>query len=261
MQGDLMKKLAMLTTSITIIFVSVLVLGAAAGQTYTPGVVAGNVFKYQFNFDATVNGDNQFELPSLFDSLVEQAKSIDWVEVTITDVSGSTVNAQMVTQFKNGTQETTEGSVDVATGEGDLGMFLIASNLGPNSPLHMNSNEIINGTTTRTYSSESRNVNYEKITMEYDVSQEELSDFNISVPLNQVNTQESYWDKQTGALVEMSYHMSTTSSLVNADITLNVNLLESNVYTIPEFPALILILVLLFVPTFAVLRFRKQKFN
>jgi hypothetical protein len=230
--------------------------GVTLGQSYVPGVSIGDVFKYEYDFNSNINGGEQLALPSMFDSLLEQIKAIDWVQVTISKVTGTTVEAQMLTQFINGTQKSSDGTIDVASGQGDLTMFLIASNLGPNDPMYIESDEKINGTTTKTYKTESRELIYESITMEYSVSPDELEGFNITVPLNQVNSQEIYWDKQTGSLVEMRYRMLTSSSIVNADISMNVNLVESNVYAIPEYPVLIIFVLALIIPTIAVLKAR-----
>jgi len=256
--SECMRKIAIVGVASLLFLLGTSFLGVVLGQSYVPGVSAGDVFKYEYNFDSNINGGEQFALPSMFNSLVDQIKAIDWVQITISKVTGSNVEAQMLTQFDNGTQQSSDGSIDVASGQGDLTMFLIASNLGPNDPMYLDSDERINGTTTRTYSSGSRELIYESITMEYEVSQDDLEGFNITVPLDQVNSQEIYWDKQTGSLVEMSYRMLTSSSMVNADISMNVKLVESNVYTIPEYPVLIIIVIALIIPTIAVLKTRQR---
>jgi hypothetical protein len=253
-----MRKIALVGIASLLFLLGTSFWGVAWGQSYVPGVSAGDVFKYKYDFDSTINGGEQLALPSMFNSLVEQIKAIDWVQITITKVTGSNVEAQMLAQFINGTQQSSDGTIDVASGQGDLTMFLVASNLGPNDPMYLDSDERINGTTTRTYSSGSRELIYEAITMEYDVPQDDLEGFNITVPLNQMNSQEIYWDKQTGSLVEMSYRMLTSSSLVNADISMNVKLAESNVYTIPEYPVLIILVIAFIIPTIAVLKNRQR---
>lgn len=256
-----MRKIAFLGIASLLFLLGTSFWGIALGQSYVPGVSVGDVFKYEYDFNSNINGGEQLALPSMFESLVEQIKAIDWVQITITKVTGTTVEAQMLTQFINGTQQSSDGTIDVESGQGDLNMFLIASNLSPDDPMYLGSDERINGTTTRSYDSGSRELIYEAITMEYDVSQDELEGFNITVPLNQVNSQEIYWDKQTGSLVEMHYRMLTSSSLVNADIAMNVKLVESNVYTIPEYPVLIIIVIALIIPTIAVLKTRQNSFS
>ena len=190
---------------------------------------------------------------------MEQAKAIDWVQITITDVSGSSVTSQTVMQFKNGTQQSSTSATNVATGQGNLTMFLVAANLNTNDQIYVgNNNEIINETITRTYPSGQREVNHELIIMEYNVSQEELTGFNILGSLQQNNSQDIYWDKQSGSLVEMSYKMVTRSEQVNATISVNVELVESSLYTIPEFPSIIVVIIALVTSTFAIMKTRSK---
>jgi hypothetical protein len=207
-----------------------------------PGVSVGNSFKYTYTLDLNMDSSQAIQ-PELFQTLVDQAKSIDWTQITITSVSGSAVTAQMVMRFKNGTQQSSIGVTDVATGEGNLTMFLIAANLNANNQINQGSDEKINETTTKTYPSGSRQINHESLTMDYTVSQEELSAFNLTGPLQQSNTQNIYWDRQTGSLVEMSYKMLTRSTQVNAEMNLDVMLVESNVYTVPEYPFVMIVFI------------------
>jgi hypothetical protein len=253
-----LRKYAFIATIVITTLLVASILGAVNAQTYTPGVAAGNVFKYQYEFSADVNGSQQVSIPTPFDSLVEQAKTIDWIQMTITSVSGSTVTAQMLTQYKAGTQQSYTGTVDVATGQGTLAQFLIAANLTANSPLHLGSSDKINGTTTRTFSSGSRELNYQTIVSEYTVQPEELAKYNITVPLKQVNTQEAFWDKTTGALAELGFGMSTTSTQVNATLTLNMKMVESNVFAVPEYPTIIAVLLVLIIPAFVAINYRKK---
>ncbi len=234
--------------------------GSVLAETRTPGVSVGDSFTYTYNLDMNTNGSLP-TMPELFQQLVDQAKSIEWVKLTITGVSGTSVSADTLLHFKNGTEQTSAASTDIATGEGSLGFFLIASNLGPNDQIQQGSNEIINETVTRNYGDTSRQLNHEIINMDYNVTQEELTGFNIAGPLQQSNTESIYWDKQSGILTDMSYHMVTQSEQVNADITLGVTLIESSVFTVPEFPIIALIVVALAIPTLALMTIKKKKSN
>lgn len=227
-------------------------------QTHMTGVAVGNSFKYTYTLDMNATGI-QTTLPDILQPLIDQAQAIDWVQITVTEVSGTTVTTQMLTQFKNGTQQSNTGTTDVSTGQGNLTMFLIATNLNPNDQIYQgNDYGKINETITQTYPSGTREVNHENITMNYNVTQEELSGFNITGPLQQTNSQNTYWDKQLGSLVEMSYKMVTRSSQVNADISVDVALVQTNVYTIPEYPAIIMVLVALSASTIATIKLRQK---
>jgi hypothetical protein len=251
-----LKNLKVIGTITILLLLSGLLLSSALAQTRVAGVSVGNTFKYTYALDANVSS-TEFALPTLFEALMEQARAIDWVQITVSKVSGTSVTTQMTMQFKNGTQQSNTGITDLATGQGNLTMFLIAANLNPNDKIYTgNTNEKINETITKTYPSGSRQVNHEAITMEYNVTEEELSDFNMTA-LQQSNTQDIYWDRQLGSLVEMSYSMVTRSEKVNADISVSIALIESNVYTVPEYPALMLVLIILIVYAIAASKLRQ----
>ena len=241
-----------------IIVVMLMSLSGAYAQTRMPGVAVGDTFKYTYTFDLTSSdGQSESILPGVLQALVDQTKNIDSSQITITDVSGSTVTLQNVMLFKNGTQETNTGTIDVSTGQGNLTLSLIAANLTSNDPVYAaNSDSIINETITQTTALGTRQVNHQNITMNYYVTQKELSGFNITGPLNQTNSQNTYWDKQTGMLVEMSYIMQTKSDQVNSDITVDVVIVDSNIQPIPELPTAAILLVFLVASTFAILKLR-----
>jgi hypothetical protein len=250
---------------ITVLFIVVIALSATLGgslaQTRVPGVAVGNTFNYTYTLDINTNG-SPGGFPDLFQSLIDQAESMDSAQITITKVSGTTVTTQMVIHFKNGTQQSNTDITDVSTGQGNLTMFLIAANLNPNDSIYQgNNNEKINETITRTYPSGARQLNHENITMNYNVTQDELAGFGITGPLQQTNSQDTYWDKQTGSLVEMSYKMVTRSAQVNADVSINIQLAESNVFTVPEYPVILLVLVALVVPTLIAVKLKCKMFN
>jgi hypothetical protein len=244
--------------TLTIILMLSAMSGSALAQTSLPGVEVGNIFKYTYTFSMNSSG-SPGNFPELIQALIDQTKDIEWVQITVTNISVSSVTAQLITQFKNDTQQTNTGITDVSTGQGNLTLFLVASNLNPNDQIYPgNDNEKINETITRTYPSGTRQVNLENVTMYYDVSQEELSGFNITGPIQQTNSQVTYWDKQLGSLVEMSYKMATRSEQINADISINIALVESNVYTVPEYPSTIMVIALitLMASTIAVIKLR-----
>lgn len=253
-----MRNLKILVAFSILFLLSLSSFSCVLAQTRVPGVSVGDTFKYMYSMDLNTNNTG-LSLPALLDALMDQARSIDSVQITITDVSGSSVTSQMVMQFKNGTTQSSTGVTDVATRQGNMTTFLIASNLTSGDQILLgNNNEKINETTTRTYSSGSREANHEAIIMEYNVTQEELTDFNLTGPLQQTNSQDYYWDKLTGALVEMSYKMVSRSEQVNAEISVDVRLVESSFTAIPEYPALIIVLVCLTISSIALLKIRKK---
>jgi hypothetical protein len=255
-----LKKPAFITTALLMIILCASLLGTVSAQTYVPGVKYGDTFKYRYELSVNVTGSDQVSVPSPFDALVEQAETIDNIQVTVTGISDSKVLANTITQYKTGTQQEYAGTSDVSSGTGTLAQFFIAANLAANNPLHMNSQDTLNGTTPRTYASgNTRELNYQNVTLETTISPDQLTRYNITVPLTQINTQESYWDQQTGALAQLTYRMTTTSTQVNATLTLSLNLVESNVFAVPEYPAVIGLLLVFVIPTLVAITLRKRQ--
>src|SRR5512147_613554 len=86
-------------TVIALILICVSSLGMVAGQSRQPGVMVGDTFKYTFNFEINASS-SLLDFPNIFEGLSASVKDIDWIQVRITQVSGTTVTAQSTTQFK-----------------------------------------------------------------------------------------------------------------------------------------------------------------
>ena len=256
----------MIIVASIILLIGMSFLGFVSAQTREPGVSIGDSFKYSFEFNVDVS-DSSFVPPSLFEDLMEEVKNIDSVQATVTQISGSVVTMQTVIQFENGTQQSETTTFDVANGEdstqeANIGMFLIAANLNAGDNIYASGKGgAINETVTRSYPSGSREVNHQSIVLNYDVGLDELDGTGITEGLQQSNMQDTYWDKQTGALVEMTFNMVTRSSVINADIDLNVQLVDSSVFVVPEFPASSILVVLALGVSTLVVVFRYKKGN
>ncbi len=229
-----------------------------SAQTRTVGVSVGNTFKYTFSFDLNVTNTN-FSLPAMLEGVFEQAKSIEWAQISILQVSGVEVTAQMVMHFKNGTEQSDVETTNVETGQGNLTLFLVGSDLNANDPVYVGRDSMrINETVTRVYPAGARQVNHQSISSEFNMSDYGLEGFNLTT-FQQSNKEDVYWDKQLGVMVEMSYNMVTRSQAVNADITANIRLVESNVLTVPEFSSWAPLLLVLVIPLVAAIVFKFKK--
>jgi hypothetical protein len=255
------KKLA-LPCIILFAIVFLMPLNGAFAQTRTIGVSVGDTFKYTYTLDFNMSNSSDFALPSMLDSLFDQAKSIEWARLTILNISGTSVTVQTQLHFKNGTEQSSVSTTDIATGQGNSTLFLVASNLNKNDTIYTSNfvedRETINETITRTFQSGSRQLNHQSLIMDYSVGQDEASNFNMT-SFQQHNTEDIYWDRQLGVLVEMSYEMVTQSPTFNANISLKMNLVESNKIVIPEFPTLLPMALILLASGSAVAIYRKRR--
>lgn len=238
-----MKKLA-ISTLIIIMLTFVIPLNSALGQTRIVGVSAGDTFRYTYNLDFNQNNSTDLTLPSYIEQLFDQAKTIEWAQLTITNVSGTQVTAQTLLHYNNGTEQTSTQTTDVETGQDNLSSFIVASNLNQDDPIYPGqTSNTINETITRNYPSGSRQINHQSIISNYNVTQDELLGFSMT-GFQEQNRQDIYWDKQLGVLVEMSYNMVTQSQTLNANVTMKLTLVDSNTLTIPEFPTFISVLLI-----------------
>jgi len=212
------------------------------GQT-TVGVSEGNVFEY--------NMVSYFS--SLYtDTTPEELLDINrtqWIRVTITGVSGSTISMRTTTHYQNGTETSSQGSCNIDTGENTgASPPFISANLGKGSLVNPSASEkwYINETVTRTYKDGSRQTNHLKLT--YTQNSTDVGEF--------TRTYEYYFDKNTGALVEYTYSFSYTG----LSSTTHSAIISSNVWVIPEFPALIILPLFAMITLFAVAT-RKRLFH
>jgi hypothetical protein len=245
-----------------IFFVTALALPMNSGlaQTRTVGVSVGDTFKYTYNFEYNISNSTDVTLPTVLEPFLEQAKTIDWAQMSILNISGTSVTAQTLLHFNNGTEQSSIGTTDVTTGQGNLTLFLIASNLNQNDSLYTanSGTDTINETVMRNYPSGSRQLNHQNIITDYNVTQDELAGFNMT-GFQQHNTQDVFWDRQLGVLVEMSYNMMSQSQTFNANISLKIELIESNALVLPEFPTLLPVFIVLSTSGIATIVYRRKR--
>jgi len=254
-----MRKTPAVLTAVLLAVLFGSLLGNVSAQTYTPGVASGNVFKYQFTLSSNVTGSNQNFWSTPIDKQMIEAETTDFVQITVKSVSGSTITAEALTRYKNGTTQTFIATADVSSGAGILSQFFIAANLTAGNTLYLGGDGKINGAITKTYTSGvTRELNYLSLSTQTIIPASEVAKYNLSVPLTQVNSQEAYWDKQTGALSEIINQMQTTSTQLNATLTVKLTIVESNVFTIPEYSIMPLTLLMLAASTVLVLKKRKN---
>jgi hypothetical protein len=156
---------------------------------YVPGVKTGDWIKYgQFSITWSGNGTEP--------SYITEEKKMDWAKMEVENVTGTTIGLNMTSHYKNGTQTSVTGSVDLNSSTGMSGSrFFIAANLKSGDPLGMSSQPNapkINQTTTGIYAGAYRNINVLDFTV-----------VSTSVQGNQTVTGKFYWDQSTGVLVEM----------------------------------------------------------
>jgi hypothetical protein len=208
-----------------------MVVTAATAQERTVGVAEGDWFSYEIIVSWESTSPDELPPPSYGDW--ERMNGTEWAKITITDVSGTNVSFQYLTHYKNGTEETGNGYIDVDTGDSAQGAFtIIAANLDVNDSVYTSgdySTYTINETRTRAYQDGVRNTNHLNMSHELSWTIGE-TDYSFC------QTSNFYWDKETGVLAEdiIDFHNQTGEHQTTLSIATRVT--DSNVWVVPEFP-------------------------
>jgi hypothetical protein len=219
------------------------IVAVAPETSRTVGVSVGNSFNYTMTFGWSSSEANA-TLPPYLQSL----NDTEWISTSIVGVSGSTVTGHMRWHFKNGTDLIQGGIADIDTGSGNLTYWVIAANLNPNDTVYAPSTDrVINETMVRTYPDGTRNTNHLNVATEYNTTD-----------LYQHTSENYYWDKSTGVMVEMSTHMVTQTNVSQMNVSATLTIAESNVWVVPEFPTWTSIPLILTVLTIAIICVKRR---
>jgi hypothetical protein len=202
-------KMASLLILVCFIVAATLMVNAKADVVF--GVSQGNVFEYNMIGHWSASESIPVSLLEL-----NQTKT---VTITVTKVADSVISTKILTDYKNGTQTTADGSCNIATGE-CKGLPFVGANLAKNDLVNPSASEAwyINDTSTRTYQNSTRDTNHLRI-----------EDSGTEDPYGVVNsTYDYYFDKTTGVLVAY------TTELTYGDVTAvtESSLLASNVWQV-----------------------------
>ena len=198
------------------------------------GVHKGEFYKY-----ADISLSWNFNQPK--PSFIANITDISWSSITILNVYQETVSYDSTVQFKNGsaTHENITGSVN-----SNNPSWIIATNLRQGDILYNDSSRKawINETLQWMYSDGQRNINHVQIT-----SLGNADDIQYTI------TNDWYYDQLTGMTVQYSLQFVNTTEPYAGTGLYETKLVESNAWTIPEFPPyLILPLLILLIPVIVI---------
>jgi hypothetical protein len=211
----------------------------ASAQTRTVGVSVGNKFRYSLTVSWSSN-DPSATPPSY----IVDANNTEWVELNVTAISGTLITTQGTTHLKNNTEITAVGTKDVNTGSGNMTMFLISANLTAGDSVYTSSSAIINETVPKWYSGVERDANHLDMT---------------SSSGTQISGSDLYWDKMTGSLVEWLLETTNQTGTYTTTSSYAMQIISSNVWTVPEFPTWISALLILIAFTSATMVIARQR--
>jgi hypothetical protein len=201
------------------ISVIMLMIGVSLGQFVsaqptTVGVSVGNAYKYRFG-SYYFSNNLDMGIPA---QLVEDNKTA-WVQYSISSISNTTVSYFILQHFENGSESSSQNQADIATGEGAFP--IIRANVGLNESVYpsLPASPVATELLIRTYQYTQRAV----VHLTWNKTGETQYDV------------DAYFDQPTGMLVEMLAAFPQQFGVAEYVWTL----IESSVWTIPEFPSLI----------------------
>ena len=207
--------------TLTILILTILMAAPTitSAQLVSPGVSKGDIFEY--NYNATWNStDPNAQVTANVAKLI-QTQSF---QIRIINVTGTTVNAEVTTRYRDGTTKTETGFVDVQSGSIHMpfGTMIIAGNLNANDKIYPTwDQDTINQTVTRTYQSGNRETNQRLVETTSENSYEKT---------------EVYYDKIKGIVVESYYESRDTYNSQTETFTETITNTNADVWTVASAP-------------------------
>src|SRR3989304_1359708 len=216
----------------TLCILSLLVIaisGTSFAQTVTVGVSPGNILEYNYSlfWDST---DPTATVPPEYIEL----NNTQLIRINIKSVSGSLINMDITKHFRNGTETTQNGNIDVDKQIIDVsyGFLIIRAGANPNEKIYPSGGRAtITETILRTYEEGTRETNHY-------VSESTTTDTYEKI--------EIYFDKTTGVATEYHFEFRETSNSYTTTTKETIILDSSVLWIIPEFPTYAILLILTF---------------
>jgi len=244
-----MKKKTVLSALALVFLLSALVV-ASSSQERTVGITVGDWFKYG-NFNVSWSStDPNATFPPPGGEQLEEMNETEWMLVSIENISRTWIFLEIVKHFKDETEKTENGSVDIETGSGIMFGRIISADLDVNDTIYTDpppfsppfSTWKICETIVRTYPDGERETNHLNTTQEWNFIQYKDS-WAINVTGHAVI--DFYWDRSTGILVEYSYNVIEHVGEYVTTTVVSYRITESNVWIVREFPSWTLITFIL----------------
>lgn len=235
----------LLVLAFLLCLVSFAMFKAALGQTIIAGVDIGDTFTYHL-YSYWTSSDAYASMPA---GLLDYNRTAAY-EVRISNVTGSDIEIFSATYFSNGSSPiANRGSVNIQSGDSYGGFSaIISSNLTENERIHPLGPDTItiNQTVTRSFESGIRQANRINIIARNDT-------------IGVTSSVDRYFDKVTGMLVEET----DTTSYDNPSSTVIIKwtLVASSVWSIPEFPAILALPIIMVATACALFAIKKRWIN
>jgi hypothetical protein len=233
-------KTKLLTTAFILALLFTATTGTTLAQTAILGVSKGDTFNYDYNI--LWESTDPTATPPLEYVDLNNTRSI---QIKVNQVSGNTITLEVTRHFRNGTESSETGQIDVNQEVIDVsfGFLIIRAGANPNEKIYPSGGRAtITETVLRTYEKGERETNHY---------------ISESTEENTYDKVEIYFDKTTGVAVEYYNEFRETSNSYVTTTKETVTLDSSTLWTIPEFPTYAILLILTFTSLFIVLYVKK----
>ena len=240
-----MNKKIVLLTLVSVFSLSAMVVTSSA-QPRIVGVNVGDWFKYGDIAVTWSSNDPNATFPPPGYEGWEELNETEWVSYSVEDISSTNITFQSTEHFKNGTERTESGYIDIDAGGGNMTYMAISANLDVNDTVYTSVDYTwrINETVVRTYPDGVRDTNHVNMTGEYSWTINETECYYYYF-------MNFYWDKPTGIIVESSIEERNQTGDYLTTWSVSMGITDSNKWVVPEFPTWTSILILCVVITFA----------
>jgi len=246
-----MKKI-LLAMLLSVFLLSALTVPSLSQDELTVGVSVGDTFTYEGTLVKYEADEGVPFPPSMYVTFLEKINNSDWERLTVNDVFETTITFEIVTHYKDGTEETQTFNEDITSWlhVGLTTVMAIGANLTvgdealPPLPIFDWPALTIKETTDIEYKDVTRETNY----CEWNTTEAG------------VNTFQLYFDKATGILVK--YVNNITSGVVeegNVAWESVYELVDASVWVIPEFPTGTVMLLIFVAVTVCIDIYRRKK--
>ena len=253
-----MKKIILLTLFLVFLLSTVVLTSSA--QDRIVGVSVGDWFKYgDFTVSWCSNDPWYLTFPPAIREYLKEMNETEWMLMSVQNISWDKwVFLEIVKHFKDGTERTENGSINIETGTGIMNGRIVSANLNVNDTIYTGSpfsTWKIDETIVRTYPDGERETNHLNMTRKMEIIRH-MDDSMINGTLCEFINY--YWDRSTGILVEHSYEEVEQVGEYLTTLSMSYRITESNVWTVPEFPTWTSMLLIFIVLTVAITIYKRR---
>lgn len=262
------SKLALLLTISFLSYVTILTLVSA--QERTVGVMVGDSFEYGYFAANYSSNDPYYETHTLPIGTLKEMQDYNETEWKLMSVRNITsygvfpqypttrISLQEVQHFKNGTEITFDESVDLYYGV-NVSYSVIAANLTVGDEIYESTRYLgqrITQTLNRAYGDVVRQTNFVNFTRLHTNVTRITDSYNATGTYDQIIN--CYWDRASGIIVEFSNNNIEQVENYTTAWSWSYTLMESNVWTVPEYSTLPPILLIFVTLAIAMIIYTKE---